>query len=305
MSRFYFDENKNCITCNGALVNSGFSHDGEFALCRFDENSSVLFKVPAKPCRAFSKQVDVCSFGGGEYYLTFPVRKARKSDKVILQRECRTGSSVHLLTICEDGNASVETQNEIVLFTFPDMPTDVQFVSVTLREGFLLQITAKIGKRDFLRIYHYTDDYHALLLVTADSIVFDGDDIVCTDYLGGCRQCVCTRRIHYKDGKFCESDRSYSYRKNHEYIDELIPYCALEYLLIGDEYECASLLHRNFTVKRLKYIIGDFDALADFDFCEYSPFVVGVYKKAPYCEVRKFFFTVKDGLIHDVTCCTN
>lgn len=307
MSKFYFDLKSGFVTADGALTGSGFEKDNAFALGYFCDGSEPLFAAIGKhPENAVSEKLGVCDMGERRYFLSFNPSPANYGEaEILFQTTCIAGNVSHLITCCRRGGIILvaETSEEIFEIPCPCALSDIKVSAVTLKKGHILRITACAGEKKLLAMLYYSGDYLPLITTFCDSFTFDGSDIICTEYLGGCNCCSRTRRLEYSKGAFCERELSFVYKRNHDYPDELIPYVFLEKLLFRDNAGAEDYLRRGLTVSAVKDILGDFDCIADFEFLPYRRFVAGVYKRAPYCKVRYFNFCVTDGLISDISPC--
>lgn len=303
MAEFYFDCKEGYVTVNGVLANSGFCADGDFALGYFCENFRPLFaKIPCRITKQVSRFFSVSDLGRNVYYLTFSPLPYEEKPLILYQTSCSVGSTKHLVTLCSNGKVKlvIETQEEIHEIECPCALSDIKVSAIAMKQGHLLRITADADGKKLLALILYADDYLPLFQTVCDSFSFDGSEAVCVYRLGGCNGCVKTLRYRYKNGKFQESDRSFLYRHDHCYLDELKPYEFTEKLLFGDENAAQEMLRRSFSVASAKEILGDFDAVADFDFLPYRPYTLTIMKRAPYCKARSYVFDVRGGIICDI-----
>lgn len=304
MADFYFDCNEGYVTVNGTLANSGFCADGDFALGYFRDGYRPLFvKIPHRITQPVSALMHITDLGKNVYFLNFsPCPETEEEAKIISQTSCSVAGVKHLVTLCKKGGFRLitETAEEIYETACPCALSNISVSATPLKQGHILKITADADGKKMLILLLYNGDYRQLFLTFCDSYCFEESDIVCVYRRGGCNGCVKTLRYRYKKGKFQEYDRSFLYRHDHCYPDELKPYEFAEKLLFGDENGAQEMLRRSFSVASAKEILGDFDAVADFDFLPYRPYTLTIMKRAPYCKARSYVFDVRDGIICDI-----
>lgn len=304
MSEFYFEIGNGFITVDGALAKSGFNKDKDFCLgCHCDGFRPTFVAVSATPRKAISPLLSICDTGGGRYFLTFSPERETETEAVILfQTVCTAGGVTHLITHCRKGGYSLvmETAEEIHEISCPCALSDIKVSAAVVKGGHILKLSANAGDKKLLALLYYGGDYVPMFTQFCDDCSFDGADVVYTQYLGGCNRCYRTKKLTLKNGTFCESETSFVYKRNHDYPDELIPYVFLERLLFQDYGGAEELLRRGMSISAARDILKDFDAVADFSFIPYRPYVAGVYKRAPLCTVSYYSFKVADGLISEI-----
>lgn len=306
MAKFYFDVKNGFATADGALVKDFFDTDNDFALGYFSPDREPLFaKIPVRLSSCPLKGINVCDLGESRYYLSFSPLCRREEAEIIFQTQCHAENISHLVTFCYRGEYAlvIETPNEIYEIACPSALSEIQVKAVNLKNGQIIRITANAARRKFIAILLYRDDYLPLFQTFCDGVSFDGADILIKENLGGCNSCVRTRRLIYKNGNFADGELSFIYKRCHDYPDELLPYVFAEKIIFGDNNGAAELLRHSLSVSAVKETTGDFDAVADFEFLPYRPYVIGLYKRSAYAKVQYFRFSVHDGIISDISPC--
>ncbi len=285
---------------NGAPATQGFSTEKDFALGFFSEDCEPLFaKIPSEISESPANGINVCDLGYGRYFLSFSPAEKGGETHIFSQTRCKAGNTTHLITMCKRKEFLLvtETPGEIYEIVCPCPLSGIKVKAVGVKNGYLLRITATAQKKKLIAYVYYEDDYLPVLEKFCDDFSFDGPDVLIKEDLGGCNRCTRTQRYAFRNGAFVKTERSFVYKRCHEYPDELLPYLLIEKLLFGDDAGAEELLGRNLSVPAVREILGEYDSVADFGFLPYRPFIAGVYKNSGYCRVRYFSFGVKDGLI--------
>lgn len=302
MTQFFFDIKDGFITIDGNLAPNIYLAKKPFFLAYYKKNCLPVYaKVPLCPKESIDESIFITQLKEDYFVLSFFPRPLLCEKQVVFQTFCQ-GNDAHMLTVYFDGEykAVVETQSEYVEFSFPCRPDDIKIKSEPLKNGCLIQINAKVDGQKLLAIYYYGCDYIPLLYLVCDDFCYDDDCILAQDFLGGMKQCYCTRRLNFCNGRFVAKEVSYSYRKQIDFIDELKPYLLFEYYLAGDNASCSDLLSPSLPLSSLNMLFQGLDCIADFENSPYYPMQPALFSKQNFSKAKYFKFVVKNGYICDI-----
>lgn len=304
MTKLYFDHPKGIVLIDGKREEGSCSTDKkDFSVqyIPFDcEYSPIVRAVDQK---LISTPQLLIIKHRSSLILKFCPSKKDVYEECYFQKTLKIENTVHILSCKADRThiLTLETQNEIITLPLPSKPEDVFVKGEKLSCGQLLMIKAKLGKKTYLAIIHYGDDYSLVMSLCCDKTYIVDGKITVEDYLYDSLQRKCIRVLKFCDDAFIEESRHFEYDCYHDYPDELIPYVFLESLSAKDEDMISRYLSASMRDSDYKKILGDFIGICD---CiEYRPYRVNlIYGDNQGFYTKTFDFEVSGGRIICVKC---
>lgn len=304
MTKLYFDHPRGIVLIDGKREENGCCIDKkEFSVqyIPFDcEYSPIICAVDSR--LVSTPQLLIIKHKTSLILKFCPVKKDVYED-CYLQKTLKIENTVHILSCKAERThiVTLETQNEIISLPLPSKPEDLHLNGEKISSGQLLMIKAKLGKKTYLAVIHYGDDYTLVMSLCCDKTYIDDGKIVVEDYLYDCLQRKCVRVLKFCDDAFVEESRHFEYDSYPDYPDELVPYVFLESLSAKDEDMISRYLSPSMRDSDYKTILGNYVGICDCT--EYSPYKVNlVYSDEKGLYTKTFYFEVSGGRINYVNC---
>ena len=303
MTKLYFDNTKGIVLIDGKKSTSPALTDENFAVEFFPYDSDCLPVQHALSKKTSSCKDMLCIKHGKDTIIKFlPQRKPVFEEAYIIkQAECNQVK--HLLTCKADRChvAVIETQEEIITLPLPARPDKVSFKAKRFCDGQLLIVKAHTGKKTYIAVLHYNDDYTLLMSAYCDKAqIADDGRIILRDKLYDCMQRTCVRTLKFCNNAFVEEFRYFEYECERDFPDELIPYVFLESISCNDDDAIKKIVSYSLREENFHEIFGNFIGICDT--VEYVPYKVTLVYADKGFYTKSFCFSLSGGRINFVNC---
>ncbi len=303
MYKIYFDNSKGIVLIDGEKAISPCLKEGNFSVQYFPYDCDRL-PVQHAVCKMGVNLGDLlCIKHGNNAILKFSPTKKPVYDDCYIRKSVSVSQTSHLLTCRAQRTheAVIETQNEIISLALPARADDATIKAKSLSSGQLIIVDIKIGKKTYLAILHYSDDYTLLMSAYCDKTEFNDDGtITLKDKLYDCMQRTCVRTVKFCGNGFIEESRYFEYDCDRIFPDELIPYVFLESVSCKDDDAVKNLVAPSLREWNFNALFGNFIAICDS--VEYTPYKVTLIYGDNGFYTKTFCFSVADGKINFVNC---
>lgn len=304
MTKLYFDNPKGIVLIDGVRAQNCFALDkSDFCIqyIPFDNEYKPITYAVDK--RLISTDEVFIIKHCGCIVLKFCPRKKYLYEDCYFQKTLKIDETIHILSCKAERvhTITLETQNEIFHLPLFAKANNISLKGCKISGGQLILIKANIGKKTYVAVIHYDDDYTLVMSFLCDKTYIDNGKIVAEDFLYDCLQRKCVRVLRFSDNAFIEESRHFEYDCYINYPDELIPYVLLESICAKDEDMIQRYLSATISEDDLKTLLGDFVGICD---CiEYRPYRVNlIYADSNGFYTKTFAFEVYGGKVNYVNC---
>lgn len=267
---------KPCCITTLIIEDNDLIENDNYIVAKIDENSFYVF------------------FDTNKYPLFSPQPISYYQEELLVDK-------THYFTAYEQNNnfyITLESENEIyninTLYKLEDIVIKHSKISI----GYLIAIKARIKDGFYINVLLYDTDYHSLFLANANEIIINEDCICLIDYIKDSLNRKITRTFSFKDNRYMEANRSFSYLKTPSIINATIPYLFLEALFIKD-YEYCKLFTSTEKLKNYIDLIGDFEKIIFT--LDYKENVVNLlYNEKSRSLIKSFNFQISNNYIENI-----
>lgn len=279
MPFFHFDCKTHAIVVNNA------AHSGEeFSVCA--ENENLIVTVLPQSDNSDSYQPPLFGligihngapvpYGGlklikwnennFDVIYTLPKIPYYQPPTALAQESYMMRGDRHTVTLYQDNALRLMCECSETTANFDiDCPlSDARILMQPTSLGFLIIVTAKSEKREYLNLLIYDGEYRKLYEITADEIQFSESSFTVTQNIPDMLARTIAHTHTFANGAFAEKARVFSYRHEKDYHPSLTPYLFLEALKAGDDARAKSYLNDELSsmYPHFKEYFGDFKSI--------------------------------------------